>query len=177
MFPRCSSASIFFPIMRFPNDFHTNNGCFRVKNDMEFACKPLSNKSHALTDTFNAGIIFSNANFKYFTVLLWFLPLTVMRFLKDILLITPLWLILLDSRAHKSNSMCISNCSWRCLIMNNDTERHCESSSKVRLLQPWEGIGSGGKRWDSAGPCLQGGGVRREAWWHGSVEGQSSIIH
>lgn len=56
--------------MRFPNDFHTNNGSFRVKNDMEFACKPLFNKSPALTDTFNAGIIFSNANFKYFTVLL-----------------------------------------------------------------------------------------------------------
>lgn len=33
-------------------------------------------------DTFNAGIIFSNAKFKYFTVLLWFSPLTVMRLLK-----------------------------------------------------------------------------------------------
>lgn len=61
--------------------------------------------------------------------------------------------------------------------MNNDTERLHESSSKVRLLQSQEGIGSVGKHWDSAGPCPQGGGVRREAWQHGTVEGQSSIIH
>lgn len=61
--------------------------------------------------------------------------------------------------------------------MNNDTERLRESGSKVRLLQLREGIGSVGKRSDFAGPCPQGGGVRGEAWRHGTVEGRSSIIH
>lgn len=91
-------------------------------------------------------------------------------FWKDILLIAPLWLILLDSWTHKSNSSCISNCSWRCLIMNNDTERLNEPSSQWRFCSP----GKAWKVWQNVGTlqdCVPREGAWRRRW------GRSKLSH
>lgn len=46
---------------------YKSNYSFSVNNDIEFACRPLVNKSPSMIDIFNAGITVSNAKFKHFS--------------------------------------------------------------------------------------------------------------
>ena len=106
-----------------------------------------------------------------------FPPSLLWDFWKDILLIALLWLIFLDSWMHKSNSICISNCSGRCLIMNNDRMTQWAkalSDASAALGRQRDCF----KVWGLCGTVSPGREqcLRRKAWSHCSAEGQSSVI-